>query len=271
MWGITAGGGVYIGVNSTVFILPNTTVYWENNHATLGGAIYVQDASPLSYCTLIIPYVPKEDCFFQLAGRNLFSGIKVKLIFKNNTAYVAGSVLYGGAIDNCKLTHGLESHSSGEVFDMIVHNNDSDYNTTSNISSDPIEICHCENNLPNCSQRYVPRTVYPGETFHISVVAVGQRNGIVSSEVISTFYIFQTLNPNHLSESQYLQKTNNSCTKLNYTVFSLFPFVRMELYAAHSLLCSQYIGYRLYISVKLHQTCPPGFNISKSTQSCACL
>ena len=265
--GITAGGGVYIGVNSTVFILPNTTVYWENNHATLGGAIYVQDVSPLSYCTLFIPYVPKEDCFFQLPDQNLFSGINVKLVFKNNSAYDAGSVLYGGAIDNCKLTD-LDSHSSGKVFDMIVHNNDSDYNTTSNISSDPIEICHCENNLPKCSQHYVTRTVYPGETFQVSVVAVGQRNGIVSNEVIST--IFQTVNPSHLSESQYLQKANNTCTKLNYTVFSLSQIVHVELYAAHSLLCSHYIGYILYISVKLHQTCPPGFNISKSTQSCVC-
>ena len=141
-------------------------------------------------------------------------------------------MLYGGAIDNCKLTHGLDSHSSGEVFDMIVHNKDSDYNTTSNISSDPIQICPCENNFPTCSKsRYhVPHTVYPGETFQVSVVAVGQRNGTVSSEVIST--IIQTVNPVHLSDSQYLQKTNNTCTKLNYTMFSPFPFVRMELYAA---------------------------------------
>ena len=29
--------------------LTNTTVYWENNHASLGGAIYIDDASPISY------------------------------------------------------------------------------------------------------------------------------------------------------------------------------------------------------------------------------
>ena len=57
----SAGGGVFMGLNSTFFILPNATVYWENNHATLGGAIYVIDASPLSYCTSV---VPKEECFF---------------------------------------------------------------------------------------------------------------------------------------------------------------------------------------------------------------
>ena len=172
-WGeITAGGGVYMGVNCTVSILPNTTVHWENNHATLGGAIYVQDVSPLSYCTLLVPYVPKEECFFQLPGQNLSNSIDVKLIFKNNSADGAGSVLYGGAIDHCKLTHGLDSHSSGEVFDMIVHNKDSEYNTTSNISSDPILICPCENNLPNCSKQHVSHTVYGSMIFHAQCILV---------------------------------------------------------------------------------------------------
>ena len=184
-------------------------MYWENNHATLGGAIYVQDASPLSYCTLLIPYVPKEECFFQLPGQNLSNSIDVKLIFKNNSADGAGSVLYGGAIDHCKLTHGLDSHSSGEVFDMIVHNKDSEYTTTSNISSDPILICPCENNLPNCSKQLVSHTVYPGETFHVSVVAVGQRNGKISSEVINDIHqrppsrlSIPTKNKQHLHQTE---------------------------------------------------------------------
>ena len=58
------GGGLYMGLKSTFSILPNTSVYWENNHASLGEAIYVQDASPISYCTLVAQYVPKEECFF---------------------------------------------------------------------------------------------------------------------------------------------------------------------------------------------------------------
>ena len=76
----------------------------------------------LSTCSIC---TKKKPCFFQLPGQNVFSGIDVKLIFKNNSAGVAGSVLYGGVIDHCKLTHGLDLHSSGEVFDMLVHNNDS--------------------------------------------------------------------------------------------------------------------------------------------------
>ena len=53
----------------------------------------------------------------------------------------AGSVLYGGAIDNCTLT-GLESYNSGEVFHMLSHFEGD--NTTPNIFSDPFHVCLCE-------------------------------------------------------------------------------------------------------------------------------
>ena len=128
-------------------------MYWENNHAHFGGAIYVADASPLSYCTSIAAYIPQEECFFQLPGQNLSNGIDVQLVFKNNFAGGGGSVLYGGAVDNCRLT-GLDFNSSGKVFDMIVHNNDTDDNTTSNISSYPLSMCICKNNRPDCSDSW---------------------------------------------------------------------------------------------------------------------
>ena len=219
----TYGGGMYLGVKCTFSTLPNTSVYWENNHASLGGAIYVQDASPISHCWTLAMFVPKAECFFQLQlpGHNLSNGINVQLVFKNNFADVAGSVLYGGAIDHCKLTHGLDSHSSGEVFDMIAHNNDTDYDTTSNISSDPLQVCSCENNLPECRWPFYhfPCTVYPGEMFKVSVVAVGQRNGTVPSTVRSAIDNIQYPGA-ELLDSGYLQKTDNTYTKLNYTVFT---------------------------------------------------
>ena len=281
--GTGRGGGVYLGLKSTVSILPNTTVYWENNNAMLGGAIYVRDVSPMSYCTTVAALVPKEDCFFQLPGQNLSNGIDVKLIFKNNSADDAGSVLYGGTIDHCKFTHGLDSHSSGEVFDMIVHNKDSEYNTTSNISSDPFYMCSCKNNYPDCSMTKTwygssydfPRTVYPGETIQFSVVAIGQRNGKLPSTVRSTISPknsgFETANVKpagaRLRDSQYLQKASNTCTKLNYTVFSLYQNVFIKLQAEGSP-CSKFS--HTVIAVNLNQICPPGFNISKPQKSCVC-
>ena len=263
--GTGRGGGVYLGLKYTISIFPNTTMYWENNHAYVGGAIYVRDASPISYCTSVAALVPKEECFFQLPSQNLSSDINVKLVFKNNTADDAGSILYGGAIDNCKLTD-LDSYSSGKVFDMIVHiEDDNDYNTNSNISSEPIQICPCENNLPNCIKSLydVPHAVYPGEIFQVSVVAVGQRNGAVSSRVIST--IEKSPQTNSLHSKYQLQQANNTCTTFSYAVSSLSTYVKIELHAEGSP-CED----KRTIGVSLVQACPPGFSLSASARSCVC-
>ena len=258
------GGGVCFGLQSTFSLLPNTSVYWENNHAKFGGAIYVIDASPLSYCAALIPYAPKEECFFQVPGQNL-SNIDVQLVFKDNSADAAGSVLYGGTIGNCKLI-GLESYNSGKVFNQLVHiENCNDYNTTSCISSEPLRICPCENKLPECSESQydVPVTVHPGETFQVSVVAAGQRDGTVPDNVIS-------FTKGELLASQYLQQAGNTCTTLNYTVFSLSQQVNIVL-NAESNPCSRPSDTNAFnITVNLNQTCPPGFKISESAKACVC-
>ena len=46
-----------MGPKSTFSILPNTTVHWENNHAALGGAIYVENVIPANYCTSLGSYM----------------------------------------------------------------------------------------------------------------------------------------------------------------------------------------------------------------------
>ena len=63
----------------------------------------------------------------------------------------------------------MDTFSSGEVFDMI-HTNDGDDNTTSNISSYRLHISTFESNLPVFSKpeygQYTVNTgAYPGETF----------------------------------------------------------------------------------------------------------
>ena len=206
--GSSKGGGVYMGFRSTFSILPNTSVYWENNHANFGGAIYVYDNIPIRYCgsysvrVTSESFTPKEECFFQLPDQNVYSahGVYVKLVFKNNSADAAGNVLYGGVIDNCNLL-GMDSYiSSGKLFDMIVYiEND---NKISNISSLPFHICLCTNNFPNCGSYNYPRTVYPGEIFQVPLVAVGQRYGAVPSRVVSGINNIQNLGTN-LLDSQY--------------------------------------------------------------------
>ena len=260
------GGALYLAFSSEFSVSPNTTVCWENNHATLGGAIYVLNVNPFIYCTQISTYIPEEECFLQLPDQNIFG---VQLIFKNNSAETAGSVLYGGIIDNCILKG---YYKSNKVFDMLsdkgftnIAQYQADY-TTSTISSDPFRICPCDsNNHPNCSKSSnsndaLTLSIYPGETFQVSLVSTGQRNGIVPAEVRSH------IDRGRLLSSQYAQQTTKMCTTLNYTVFSL-QNVTIELYADGP--CSTF-GDKLTFELNINQTCPPGFQASLDETSCVC-
>ena len=249
------GGALYLPITSTFYFSPNTTIVWKNNQADFGGAIHAFSANPLTYCAKIATYVQKEKCFFQVFHRRMDG---VKLIFKNNSANTAGSVLYGGAIDNCKLT---DFEDSGEVFDSLAQYEDD--KTTSSISSDPFRICPCKTNRPNCMDKSndpLSLSVYPGETFQVSVVSTGQRNGIVPAVVRS--YVDR----GRLLSSQYIQQTAKMCTTLNYTVFS-DQNVTVELYADGP--CSTF-GDKLIIQLNVNQTCPPGFDINQGNSACVC-
>ena len=262
--GVSCGGAMYLAISSFFSIFNHTTVHWENNHSELGGAICVSDST---YCTRVVQSRNKK-CFVQLSrpGQNLSGS---QLVLKNNYADFGGNVLYGG---DCELNV-VSTYSSGEVFDMLIINNDPDNNTTSKISSDPIKICPCEKNHQNCGglpqhHAYL-NPVFPGETFKISVVAVGQRNRGLSSTVRSTA-ITNSIDshPANLLDYQYLQQTNNTCTELEYTVFSLSQEVTIKLHPEGSPC--YYNGKPQYWHVTLNQTCPPGFNISESARSCVC-
>ena len=88
------GGGMFLNATSTLYILPNATVYWRSNHATRGGAIYVDDQfNPFAYCNQSGTCTTSYNCFFQLPGQNHSNGLNVQLVFENNSADSAGSVL----------------------------------------------------------------------------------------------------------------------------------------------------------------------------------
>ena len=259
------GGAVYLAISSFFSILPYTTVHWQNNHANLGGAIFVLNSNPIAYCKLTRTglFIPPEKCFIQLPGQKIdqfiFEDINTQLVFKNNSADAAGSVLYGGAIDKCELS-GLSPYlyNFSGVFDVLTqHRSDS---TTSSISSDPFYVCPCENNHPKCSKSNMTLSVYPGETFQVSVVAVGQRDGIVPAAVRSNVERGVLLN------SQYIQQTTKMCTLFNYTVFSQQD-VSFDLHPDGP--CSTFSD-KLFLHLSISQNCPPGFSLQNSSLSCVC-
>ena len=129
----------------------------------------VDEHNPFIYCPSFD--IVKGECFFQ-------DSIDAQLIFKNNSADAAGSALYGDAVDHCLHT-GMNFYSSGEVFDKL--------KMTTILQPSLmhfVQLCPCTKHL-DCSKSDISYSIYPGKTFQVYVVAVGQRDGTVPTAVRS--------------------------------------------------------------------------------------
>ena len=256
-------GGALIGSTPICLFFPNTSVHFENNYALQrGGAINHLD-DPFYNCFLSSKlfedaklFIP---CFFRIPQE---SDPQIELVFTNNTAGEAGDSLYGGAIDNC-LTYSIEGTWLGyDMFDSF--STISDNSTTSSVSSDPFRACTCINNQPDFSILSVERETYPGATFLISVVGVGQRNGTVPAVIRAEFGMKSQAK---IDDLQKTQESEQHCNILRYTIYSRAALEEVHLYAEGP--CPR-LGDPLIVIVKLRE-CPAGFAISESKNACVCV
>ena len=252
------GGGLILCDDSFMYLKSNTTVLFSGNHAKhTGGAIYAAKDSCLQ---------AKSGCFFQLDTQVQPQSLSsIFVVLENNSATIAGSAVYGGSIDYCyffSTNWDIKQKPSSKVFNQIFHPNHSS-SDASFISSDPVGVCFCDHNMTwqiDCNV-----TIYPGQTFSISVVVVGQRNGTVPGEVFATFQ--SATNRSSLKHYEYAQEINNTkCSLLNYTVFSILPQERLILRTQQTE--TYYLPPR--VVVKLQQ-CPLGFTLTPSPYHCDCV
>ena len=203
----TDGAGLMLVDSSVMYLRPDTHIMFSRNHAThAGGAIYVESVDSNG----------TPGCFYQFYEVNQTSSdLKVQITFENNTAYFAGSALYGGLVDNCVFDTTIIRKSIS--FDSIFKVQNTDEDPTA-VSSDPYMVCFCNNSKPQCGkQTYSSIHTYPGALFHVQAVVVGQKNGIVPGVVLAGLIKNTSAVLGDLQESQF---TGKSCTTLNYTVYS---------------------------------------------------
>ena len=255
------GGGLLLTDGSTIHLFPSTEMYFIYNNANTGGAIEVEDSTPLSNCSdASLTTVVASDCFFQLPNQTFSSPSDVSAVitFMNNTAALGGCDLYGGTIDSCRLQNTeLADMTSGEVFDRVTG---SELQPLS-ISSEPLRVCLCRNNSPICGDSDIlvgsyDNAVYPGQSLQISVATFGQRNGrtagIIRAQAFNNLIQFQ--------DCEIIQRTSTSYTTLNYTLLtdSLGAEEKITLFADGP--CQGEEGF-LEIRVSIYP-CPPGFQLS---------
>ena len=261
------GGGMVLR-GSYILINSKLQLYFINNHATFGAAIYIS-------------FLPNDlDCFFR---PNTHPGTPVEAIggmiqFENNSATIAGDVLYRGNVDKCSISEVLDPKTDEGAQAYIAHFNANYYgselfNLTFNyssqrgpsvISSDPVAICLCKDGEPRCDLRSMPIEAYPGEPFTVSAVGVGQRNGVTPT-IVRAYHqkIFSSI----LLEETHPQKLSVQCSLLKYFVSSQHSFEKIFLYPDTQNTWPIIEYSTLEVSLL---PCPLGFNLSTATERCEC-
>ncbi len=272
------GAGIELCTDSYLYLERATNISFTDNHARYtGGAIYVKgrecnpqgEGSSKCFFNLNYPYHNSSQIFSQIT-------------FANNTAKHAGSALYGGYVDTCFPYHKFQQDVSelllnnaeciisggtceqpqlpengSQLFDLLFQFYQSGLSV---VSSDPMFVCLCENDHPNCSEKRRPVSVYPGDVFTVSAVAVDQRDGVIPGVVTAVFV--DDSGSLKLDEPQISQEVGSVCTNLQYTILSNNSDGELMLTAENpdkaEIARSNTHPPTLYITLL---PCPPGFTL----------
>ena len=301
------GGAVTLFSGSTLYLGENGSITFVSNHAyRYGGAVhYVDDytedfepAAELSKCFYGIFITKSSPTPTDLNYILEYTLHRIEIEFSNNTAGFAGTAIFGGWVDLCKvyINHKMTMlHEYRHIFHQTLAFNSwfhlhQSTQQRSLISSNPTRVCLCTNmSIPDCSITEYTITTYPGETLKIPAVAVGQRFGTVPSTVQSSFVTRDKGSLSVLLPPQYTQLVNVNCTNLMYTILSspnrtedmeltvekhnvpqnvvIKNALKYNLHVNKTLINLQFSELTVHIEVR---TCPLGFVFNNSSQTCIC-
>ena len=236
-----------------LYLRRGIVVSFVSNTAEKGGAISVVDDN-IEKCDY--DSESPEPCFFQLRE---VKKPRTWIKFINNTATVAGTVLYGGLLIRCLYTDYTGSFYIGlYLFKKISHIETNDPLTPA-ITSDPILVIFCK----HVSQKKMYLYVRRGQTFSVLVAAKGEEGIIVPTTIRARFHT-KTGKSAQLGEGEAIQAGGSACTELHYSVRS--PKSSEELIIYPEGPCRDISG-ALSVSITF-LPCPDGFNLSYS--ECIC-
>ena len=278
------GGGLSFESNAKLYVLKSTdfnyqisAVQLNGNSADYGGAVYVNDDTNAATCEQ-----PSAECFFQvlaLHGLLMPEVNTVSISFSQNHARRSGPTLFGGLLDRCTVSPFAEVHNSildiNSETEFVYNESGIDYFNASavyipnTISSNPVQVCLCFDNYPNCSYREQELIeIKKGQPFVVSLIAVDHVGQAVKASIRSSLRFSQS----GLAEGQLFQKVTEKCTDLTFNVFSSEPYERLVLYADGP--CGDAELSRRGINIQfLPCTCPIGFQpsgVNETNCTCQC-
>ena len=221
------GAAIIFQQKSVMTLTVNSTVTFTDNHVrATGAAIYVDSDTYNIQDENTDNIVVRSQCILEVNGIGNEQG---KLVFENNTADYGGNILYGGQLGQ-GTTDGRNCLLQFKKL-MVV----SPKQPLSQISSQSSRVCVCnEYKRPSCEtvlDLNSNRTMYPGQTFTLLAVAVGQDLGTVTGSVYANFLNSTNYNrqryESYNKPQLYIQSlqdvqgvTQSSCSQLSYTVYS---------------------------------------------------
>ena len=169
-------------------------------------------------------------------------------------------------------------NGSRDVYTLVIKIKDVDpTRTLSTVVTEPYKLCPCSGNDIKCTISEHPEEiqVYPGETFYVSLSAVGQFNNsspaTIFNEVCLTSHICIYSKYLHITAQQRIQLVGRKCTNIPYTVSTAKSSAVIRISIQHeSLVAEAPKGSSTYIiHVKL-LSCPFGFQLSTDPAQCEC-
>ena len=240
----TLGGGMALYDSSHLILKEQTNVSFVNNYASeSGGGIFVSE-------TIIARDFPTY-CFFKFEDDH---STNATLYFFNNKAEISGDVLYGGNVDYC-----LNAH---EFFDFF---NYTQQIGLSVVSSDPIEVCFCQQGVTNCSVTNINITAMPGINLKLSLATVGSKNGLTKGVIkltgLDSSFKVQTVNT----------RLNSNCTDVTFSITTNSSLNTTRVYVTlEKSFLPLYDPLGKVIEVTF-QSCPFAFPLDITNNACACI
>ena len=226
--GGSSGGGLLLCENSILYFKPNTRLEITNNSVQhSGGGICIQPQ-----CLEAHPR-----CFYQFYNKISLpiNASNITIIVKNNNATFAGDNIFGGDVDYCYLLDSskpekeLNRHDnfSVEVFNSLFKCD----TVNSSVTSQPRRAYICNDLKKWKSFNHI--SIYPGQSFNISAVLVGQLNGTVPGVVMVKV---SPKNANISLLTPTFPTPKNQCSNAEFTIStSITPItVNLTLIADHS-------------------------------------
>ena len=237
------GGAMELVGNTQLLLRSPLVASFYDNEADFGGAIFNNDDSA-SVCSNSRP-----DCFFAEDPDSDRRGLHLN--FSKNSIPEGGAVIYGGNLEHCLVNHTTSGISFLQNISNII---------SSEVSSDPLKICTCENEtIADCNGMHVV-SVKLGKLFNISLITIGQLNSSVSSRILAIID-----GPGSVKLSPEYPFSNYTCTNVGIRVFANEDVDgdTLQLYPEYRPCNNIEISFKIDL-----EDCPPGFDLVKDRCDC---